>query len=51
MADKKTKSAAQRKKEERQRKRALGLVPKEIWCFPEHWEKIQTYINKLHKNK
>jgi len=46
---KKRKSAAERKKEERQRKREDGLVPKEIWCFPEHWEKIKKYIEKLNK--
>jgi hypothetical protein len=51
MTDNKPKTTAQRKKEERQRKRESGLVPKEIWCFPEHWKKIQNYIDKLHKNK
>ena len=45
----KPKTAAERKKEERQRKRAAGLVPKEIWCYPEHWKKIESYIERLKK--
>lgn len=47
MTDKKAKSAAERKKEERQRKRDSGLVPKEIWCRPEDWQKIKDYIAKI----
>jgi hypothetical protein len=45
------KSSAERKKDERQRKRDSGLVPKEIWCYPEHWKKIQKFIDKLGKSK
>ena len=51
MPEEKPKAATQRKAAERQRKREKGLVPKEIWCLPEHWEKIQDFIKKLHKNK
>ncbi|MDP1817265.1 MAG: hypothetical protein Q8K92_22605 [Leadbetterella sp.] len=43
-------SAAERKALERQKKRELGLVPKEIWIKPEHWQNIQNYIKNLHKN-
>lgn len=49
MTDKKAKSAADRKKEERKRKRNSGLVPKEIWCKPDDWEKIRKYVDKLNK--
>ena len=30
-------TAAERKAKERERKRALGLVPKEIWVHPDDW--------------
>lgn len=49
MTDKKAKTVAERKKEERQRKRDSGLVPKEIWCKPDDWKKIRKYIEKLNK--
>ena len=46
----KSPTPAQRKTLERQRKRDKGLVPKEIWVFPEYWDKIQKYIKILHEN-
>jgi hypothetical protein len=30
----------------RQRKRDKGLVPKEVWIFPEDWEEIKELIEK-----
>ena len=35
------------KQKERDRKRALGLSPLEIWCKPEHKEAIKAYASKL----
>lgn len=49
MTTNKPQSSADRKKLERQRKRALGLVPKEVWCKPEDWETVKNYIEKLNK--
>lgn len=49
MTTNKPKSSADRKKDERQRKRDSGLVPKEIWCKPDDWEKVRKYVDKLNK--
>lgn len=40
------KSANERKKAERDRKKALGLVRKEIYIKPEDWEKVQRFIRE-----
>jgi hypothetical protein len=40
-------SAATRKREERERKRSAGLVPREIWIYPSDWPKVQTYLSRL----
>lgn len=47
--DTKAKSAAERKRLERQRKREAGLKKIEIWTKPDHEEKIRKYAEKLNK--
>lgn len=41
---KSNRSPAHRKREERKRKRALGLVPSEIWARPELLADIHSYV-------
>lgn len=38
-----TSKNTQSKRDERARKRARGLVPKEIWCKPNDWQAIQAF--------
>ena len=40
---------AARKARERERKRAQGLVPIEIWCRPEDANEIRQYAAELKK--
>jgi len=40
------KSNTQSKRDERARKRAAGLVPKEIWPHPLDWPAIKKYIDR-----
>ena len=40
---------AARKASERQRKRASGLVPVEVWCKPADRERIRKYIARLNR--
>jgi len=42
-------TAKERKKEQRIRLRALGLVPKEIWVYPQRWEEIKKMIERINK--
>lgn len=37
------------KADERKRKRKRGLVPKEIWIYPEKWELIKKFIEMENK--
>ena len=37
---------AQNKQIQRDRKRAQGLVRKEIWCKPSQWPAIQAFCQK-----
>jgi len=41
-----SKSNTQAKRDERARKRAAGLVPKEIWPHPLDWPAIKKYIDR-----
>lgn len=41
----------ERKALERERKRALGLTPHEIWCHPDDWPQIKQLIDKLAKER
>ena len=38
---------AQRKAAERERKKKLGLIKLELWCFPDDSEQIKKYAEKL----
>ena len=40
-------TAADRKKAERARKRAAGLVPLEVWCLPQHKDAIRKVAHDL----
>jgi hypothetical protein len=42
-------AAAGRKRRERDRKRAEGLVPREIWVRPADWPKVQRYILRANR--
>jgi hypothetical protein len=44
-------AAAARKRLERDRKRAEGLVPREIWVRPEDWPQVQKYLLRIHRPK
>jgi hypothetical protein len=41
---KKEKSPAKRKSESRKRMREKGMVPKEIWVYPDDWPEIKNFI-------
>jgi hypothetical protein len=43
------KSSAELKRIDRERKRQLGLVLKQIWVNPRHWPNIKKYIDGLNK--
>jgi len=40
-------TAAQRKAAERQRLRAQGLRPMEVWVYPQHKQAVKEYVKKL----
>ncbi len=40
------KTASERKRNERLRKRADGYVLKQIWVKPERWDKIKKFIGR-----
>lgn len=44
-------TSAQRKAKERNNKRSLGMVLKQIWVKPEFWPEIQAFIEKIHNRK
>jgi len=41
--------AAYLKRKDRERKRKLGYVLKQIWVKPGDWENIQLFIKKMNK--
>jgi hypothetical protein len=43
------KSAAERKREERDRYRAAGLVLVQLWVRPQQREKLTRYVERLKK--
>lgn len=45
------KSPAERKRDERERRQALGLVRVEAWVLPKYVERLKRYIEKLLKSK
>lgn len=40
-------TAADRKRRQRQRLREAGFVPMEVWVRPEHREQVKRYLAKL----
>lgn len=42
---------AQKKAAERERKRADGLRPLEVWAKPEHHAQIRAYVERLSRAK
>jgi len=51
MNNNKTKSAEQRKKLERKKKRDRGLVPVEVWIHPERKEELKEKEKEWQKDK
>lgn len=41
------KSSADRKRDERERRKALGLVRVEFWILPKYIERLKRYVEKL----
>jgi hypothetical protein len=41
------KSAAERKRAERARMRAEGLVLRQFWVHPKDWPRVEKYLTKL----
>lgn len=55
MAKKKTNpepmTPAQRKAAERARYKDAGLVKREIWIKPQHWERISAYLDRISRER
>ena len=51
MTKKKDTTAAQRKAAERQRLRAKGLRPIEVWVYPKHKQAVREYVKSLQKEE
>jgi hypothetical protein len=45
------KPTAQRKAAERQRLRAQGLRPMEVWVYPQHKQAVREYVKSLQKEE
>jgi hypothetical protein len=45
------KSTAQRKRDERERMRALGLVLRQFWVHPQDWPRVQKYLARVLKRR
>lgn len=45
------KSDAERKRDERQRMRAKGLVLVQVWVHPENRERLRKYVARLNKQR
>ena len=43
------KSAAERKRDERNRMRALGFVLRQMWVHPKDWQRVQKYLARVLK--
>lgn len=42
------KSAAERKREERERMRDNGFVLRQFWVHPKDWPRVQTYLLRIY---
>lgn len=45
------KSAAERKRKERERKAELGLVRRDVWAHPDDWPEIRELEKRLQKDR
>lgn len=45
------KSAAERKRDERERMRARGFVLRQFWVHPKDWERVQMYLARVNKRR
>lgn len=45
------KSPAERKRDERERMRALGFVLRQFWIHPKDWERVQKYLARVNKRR
>lgn len=46
-----SKTAAQRKAEERERQRSLGRVVVQVWVHPDDREKLAHYVRRLNQRR
>lgn len=47
----KSKTAAQRKADERERMRARGFVLRQFWVHPKDWERVRVYLERVRKQR
>ena len=40
-------SAAERKRDERERMRAAGFVLRQFWVHPKDWERVSKYLDRV----
>jgi len=45
------KSAAERKRDERERMRAQGYVLRQFWVHPQDWARVQSYLLRVNKRR
>jgi hypothetical protein len=45
------KSAAERKREEREQMRAAGYVLRQVWVHPEDWLKVSKYLQRINAER
>lgn len=51
MNESKAKTPAQRKAEEAERKKALGLVRRGVWAHPDDWPEIKKLVEELNEKR
>lgn len=50
-SENKPKSVAERKRAERERKKKLGLVRRDVWAHEDDWPQIRDFEKKLQKKR
>lgn len=51
MSNIKAKTTAQRKAEESERKKSLGLVRRGVWAHPDDWPEIKKLVDELNNKR
>ena len=51
MKPKEALSGAERKAKQAEAKRKLGLIPRQVWARPEHWDLITQFVADLTARK